>query len=139
MTRFPLASDRVSSARLRVRYAETDKMGVVYYANYLVWFEVGRAEWLRTTGATYRQLEVEGTVLPVIAAHCEYHRPLQYDDEVDVRARATLLSPFRLRFDYDVVPVGAAEPSTTGWTEHCGVGLEGRPRRLPPLVRALFG
>jgi acyl-CoA thioester hydrolase len=136
--RFPLASDRVSSARLRVRYAETDKMGVVYYANYLIWFEVGRTEWLRVTGATYRQLEAEGIVLPVIEAHCEYHRPLRYDDELDVRARATLLSPFRLRFDYDIVPVGAPEPSTTGWTEHCGVGSDGRPRRLPPLVRTLF-
>jgi acyl-CoA thioester hydrolase len=136
---FPLASDRVSSARLRVRYAETDQMGVVYYANYLVWFEVGRTEWLRVTGATYRQLEAEGTILPVIAAHCEYHHPLRYDDEVDVRARATLLSPFRLRFDYDVVLAGAPEASTTGWTEHCGVGPDGRPRRLPPIVRALFG
>jgi acyl-CoA thioester hydrolase len=113
-------------------------MGVVYYANYLIWFEVGRTEWLRVTGATYRQLEAEGIVLPVIEAHCEYHRPLRYDDELDVRARATLLSPFRLRFDYDIVPVGAPEPSTTGWTEHCGVGSDGRPRRLPPLVRTLF-
>jgi acyl-CoA thioester hydrolase len=136
--RFPLASDRESSQRIRVRYAETDTMGVVYYANYLVWFEVGRTEWLRVTGATYRQLEAEGTSLPVIAAHCEYHRPLRYDDEADVRARATLLSPTRLRFDYQVVPVGADTPSTTGWTEHCGLGTDGRPRRLPPVVKRLF-
>ncbi len=136
--KFPLESSRVSSVRLRVRYAETDKMGVVYYANYLVWFEVGRAEWLRATGATYRQLEADGTILPVIAAHCDYHGPLRYDEEVDVRARATLLSPLRLRFDYEVVPVAATGPATTGWTEHCAVGPDGRPRRLPPHVRDLF-
>jgi acyl-CoA thioester hydrolase len=135
---FPLTSDRESVARVRVRYAETDKMGVVYYANYLVWFEVGRCEWLRATGGSYRQLEAEGTILPVIAAHCGYRRPLHYDDEVEIRTRGTMLSPARLRFDYDIVPDGAAEPSAIGWTEHCGIDPEGRPRRLPPFVRRLF-
>src|SRR5512140_1745558 len=99
---YPLASPRESTARVRVRYAETDKMGVVYYANYLVWFEVGRCEWLRATGCSYRELEAEGTVLPVIGVHCEYRRPFRYDDEVEIRAKATLLSPARVRFDYDL-------------------------------------
>jgi len=135
---FPLTSPRESAARVRVRYAETDKMGVVYYANYLVWFEVGRCEWLRATGYSYQQLEADGTILPVIAAHCEYRRPVGYDDEVEIRARPTLLSPARVRFDYQVVPCGAAEPATVGWTEHCGVDPEGRPRRLPPALRRLF-
>jgi acyl-CoA thioester hydrolase len=135
---FPLTSDRESIARVRVRYVETDKMGVVYHANYLVWFEVGRTEWLRATGSSYRQLEAEGLSLPVIAAHCEYRRPLHYDDEVNIRSRATMLSPVRLRFDYDILRSGAPEPSATGWTEHCGVGADGRPSRLPPFVRELF-
>ena len=135
---FPQTSQHQSVAHVRVRYAETDKMGVVYYANYLVWFEVGRCEWLRATGCTYRQLEAEGTILPVIEAHCEYRRPLRYDDEVEIRARGSLLSPVRIRFDYDVVPAGASEPSATGWTEHAGADTEGRPRRLPPFVRRLF-
>jgi acyl-CoA thioester hydrolase len=135
---YPLTSDRESLARVRVRYAETDKMGVVHHANYLVWFEIGRAEWLRATGSTYVQLESEGTSLPVIAVHCEYRRSLHYDDEVNIRSRATLLSPVRLRFDYDILRSGASEPSATGWTEHCGVGADGRPRRLPPFVRRLF-
>lgn len=134
----PLASSRESVARVRVRYSETDKMGVVYYANYLVWFEVGRCEWLRAAGCSYRQVEAEGTILPVVAAHCEYRRPFRYDDEVDIRARATMLSGARVRFDYDIVPAGAAEPSARGWTEHCGVDPEGRPRRLPPVLRRLF-
>lgn len=135
---YPLTSGRQTVARVRVRYAETDKMGVVYYANYLVWFEVGRCEWLRPTGSSYRQLEAEGTILPVIEAHCEYRRPLRYDDEVEIRARGTMLSPVRLRFDYEVVRSGAAEPSAVGWTEHCGVDPDGRPRRLPASVRRLF-
>ncbi len=135
---FPLKSPRESAARVRVRYAETDKMGVVYYANYLVWFEVGRCEWLRATGGSYRQLEVDGTILPVLAARCDYRRPVRYDDEVEIRTRATLLSPARVRFDYDIVPVGASEPSASGSTEHCGVDLVGRPRRLPLSLRRLF-
>ncbi len=131
-------SPRETTARVRVRYAETDKMGVVYYANYLVWFEVARCEWLRATGYTYRELESAGTVLPVVEAHCEYRRPLRYDDEVEIRTRATLLSQVRLRFDYDVAPSGAAEPVAAGWTVHAGVDPAGRPRRLPDFVRSLF-
>jgi len=135
---YPVVSPRQSAARVRVRYAETDKMGVVYYANYLVWFEVGRCEWLRVTGSSYRQLEEGGTVLPVLAAHCEYRRPVRYDDDVEVRTRATMLSPARVRFDYEIFPNGAPDPTAIGYTEHCGVDPEGRPRRLPPFLRRLF-
>jgi acyl-CoA thioester hydrolase len=135
---FPFTSDRQSVARVRVRYSETDKMGVVYYANYLVWFEVGRCEWLRATGSSYLLLEAEGTSLPVIEAHCEYRRPLRYDDELEIRARCTLLSPARLRFDYEILQCGAGEPSAVGWTQHCGIDPGGRPRRLPSSVRRLF-
>ena len=79
--------------RVRVRYADTDRMGVVYYANYLVWFEVGRTEWLRETGWSYREMESEGVALPVIEARCEYRQPARYDDEVEIATRATLLTP----------------------------------------------
>ncbi len=131
------ASPRQSATRFRVRYAETDKMGVVYYANYLVWFEVGRCEWLRVVGLTYAGLEREGTVLPVVAAHCEYRQPARYDDEIEVLARGQLLSPVRVRFDYEVWRAGA-EQLASGWTEHAAVDPSGRPRRLPPHVRRLF-
>src|SRR5687768_9250323 len=94
------------TTRVRVRYAETDRMGVVYYANYLVWFEVGRAEWLRDAGWTYREMERDGTSLPVIEAHCEYRQPARYDDEIEIRTRATLLTPVRIRFDYEVLRSG---------------------------------
>ena len=78
----PCADARRPRPSVRVRYAETDKMGVVYYANYLVWFEIGRTDWLRETGWTYRAMEAEGFALPVIEAHCEYKtgRPLRRRD-----------------------------------------------------------
>ncbi|MBP1633450.1 MAG: ybgC [Acidobacteria bacterium] len=133
----PHASPRQSVTRFRVRYAETDKMGVVYYANYLVWFEVGRCEWLRQAGLTYAGLERDGTILPVVGAHCEYLQPARYDDEIEVLARGQLLSPVRVRFDYEVRRAGA-ETLASGWTEHASVDEGGRPRRLPPHVRSLF-
>src|SRR5713226_6864935 len=92
-----------SVTALRVRYAETDQMGVVYYANYLVWFEVGRTDLLRTLGWTYREMEEAGVALPVIEAHCEYRRPARYDEEIEVRTEGRMCSPVRLEFSYDVM------------------------------------
>ena len=80
-----------STSTVRVRYAETDKMGVVYYANYFVWFEVGRTDLLRTLGWSYREMEQAGVSLPVIEAHCEYVRPARYDDELEIRTTGRLL------------------------------------------------
>jgi acyl-CoA thioester hydrolase len=133
-----LISSRVATAHVRVRYAETDKMGVVYYANYLVWFEVARCEWFRGTGSTYQDLEAAGTVLPVVEAHCEYERPARYDDEIEIRTGAQLLSPVRLRFDYELFRRGDATPLAAGYTVHAAVDPTGRLRRLPPDVRTLF-
>ena len=102
-------SGHESAAPLRVRYAETDQMGFAYYANYLAWFEVGRCEWLRSLGWSYRELEEQDAImLPVIEAHCEYRKPARYDDELLIRARGELLSPVRLRFTYDVVRAARA-------------------------------
>src|ERR671912_552371 len=90
-------------ATVRVRYAETDKMGVVYHANYLVWFEVGRTDLLRALGATYRELEADGIHLPVIEAHCEYRHPTYYDEDIDIRTAGVLRSGARVEFQYEVV------------------------------------
>jgi acyl-CoA thioester hydrolase len=124
--------------RLRVRYADTDRMGVVYYANYLIWFEVARTEWLRESGWSYRQMEEEGFSLPVIEAHCEYRQPARYDDEVEIRTRATLLTPVRIRFDYEVWRVGLSSPAALGHTVHATLDGRGRPCRLPAWVRELI-
>jgi YbgC/YbaW family acyl-CoA thioester hydrolase len=102
------ASGPVAVSHVRVRYAETDQMGVAYYANYLVWFEVGRTEFLRSMGWSYRDMEAAGYVLPVIAASCAYHRPARYDDELEIRTRGALVSPIRLVFDYEILRGGRA-------------------------------
>ena len=121
-----------------MRYAETDKMGVVYYANYLVWFEIGRTDWLRETGATYRVLEEDGLGLPVIEAHCEYRAGARYDDEVDICTAARLLSPVRLAFDYEIIRRADAVLLASGYTVHAAIDRNGRPVRLPARVRDLF-
>jgi acyl-CoA thioester hydrolase len=124
---------------VRVRYAETDRMGVVYYANYLVWFEVGRTEWLRETGWSYREMETEGVALPVIEAHCDYRQPARYDDEIEILTRATLLTPVRIRFDYDAVRRQDGVVVAAGYTVHAALDPTGRPCRLPERVRAMLG
>jgi len=113
-------------------------MGVVYYANYLVWFEVGRTEWLRATGWSYREMEQEGMALPVIDAHCQYRQPVRYDDEVEVATRATLVTPVRIRFDYEVTRFTDATLSAVGYTVHAAVDAAGKPCRLPTRVRELL-
>ena len=124
-----------SISRVRVRYAETDKMGVVYYANYLVWFEVGRTDLLRESGWDYREMEKEGYALPVIEAHCTYREPARYDDVLDVRTRGMLLSPVRVQFTYEIVRASDAAMLATGTTIHATLDRAGRPCRLPERVR----
>jgi acyl-CoA thioester hydrolase len=127
-----------STSSLRVRYAETDKMGVVYYANYFVWFEVARADLLRTLGWSYREMEHAGVSLPVIEAHCEYLRPARYDDELDVRTEGRMLSPVRMEFIYEVVHREGQVTAASGRTVHAALDRAGRPCRLPERVREVF-
>jgi acyl-CoA thioester hydrolase len=127
-----------SVSTVRVRYAETDKMGVVYYANYLVWFEVARAELLRSLGWSYREMETEGVALPVIEAQCAYHKPAKYDDELDVKAEGQMLSPVRMQFTYEVVRRGDTALTASGKTVHAAVDVNGRPCRLPERIRTVF-
>ena len=129
---------KTTTSIVRVRYAETDKMGIVYYANYLVWFEIGRTDWLRDTGWTYRAMEEDGIQLPVIEAHCEYRQGARYDDEVEIRTRAQKLSPVRIQFDYEAVRRADGAVLATGYTVHATIDRQGRPTRMPDRVRDLF-
>ncbi len=132
-------AERTTTSHVRVRYAETDKMGVVYYANYLIWFEVGRTDWLRDTGWTYRSMEEEaGIQLPVIEAHCDYRQGAKYDDDVEVRTRGRKLSPVRVQFDYEVIRRIDQAVLATGHTVHATIDRNGRPVRMPERVRDLF-
>jgi acyl-CoA thioester hydrolase len=124
-------------SQVRVRYAETDQMGVAYYANYLVWFEVARTDWLRAAGLSYRELEADGLFLPVIEAQCTYRAPARYDDALAVRATARLVSPARLAFDYAITGPGGAV--ATGATVHALLDGRGRPVRVPSKIKDLIG
>lgn len=124
--------------RVRVRYADIDRMGIAYHANYLVWFEVGRTEWLRESGWTYREMEAGGVSLPVIEAHCEYRQPARYDDEIEISTLATVLSQVRIRFDYEARITNDVKLAATGHTVHASLGADGRPRRLPVRVLELL-
>lgn len=121
-----------------MRYAETDRMGVVYYANYLVWFEVARADLLRALGWTYREMEESGVTLPVIEARCEYKAPARYDDEIVIRTEGWMRSPVRMEFAYHVVRKADGVLSASGSTMHAALGLDGRPCRLPDRIRNAF-
>jgi acyl-CoA thioester hydrolase len=121
---------------IRVRYAETDQMGVVYHSNYFVWFEVGRTDLLRQFGMTYRELEARGLGLPVIEAHCEFRQPARYDDDLEVATTGGALSPARVRFDYVIRRTSDGTLLATGYTVHAAIDPSGRPRRLPPDVSA---
>jgi acyl-CoA thioester hydrolase len=91
------------TTQVRVRYAETDQMGVVYYANYLVWFELGRVELLRSAGLAYSKLESDhGCILPVIEARCRYRSPARYDDEILIETRIAMVRDSVLKFAYRI-------------------------------------
>lgn len=129
---------RSSLSLVRVRYAETDKMGVVYYANYFVWFEVARADLLRSLGWSYREMEQAGISLPVTEAACRYHRPVRYDDELEVRAEGRLVSRVRMAFEYQVIRREDQVVAASGRTVHASLDASGRPCRLPARVQAAF-
>lgn len=113
-------------------------MGVVYYANYFVWFEVGRTDLLRHAGWSYRAMEADGYGLPVVEAHCAYRQSARYDDELEIRTEGTTLSPVRVRFDYTVVRSADDAVLADGFTVHASLDSRGRPRRLPEGVRNIF-
>jgi acyl-CoA thioester hydrolase len=124
-----------STTTVRVRYAETDRMGVVYYANYFIWFEVARTDLLRHLGWSYREMEGTGVMLPVIAAECQYTRPARYDDEIEIHTTGRLCSPVRVEFEYEVKVKGRDEVVARGKTMHAAMNPEGRACRLPARVR----
>ena len=113
-------------------------MGVAYYANYFVWFEVGRCELLRALGGSYRDLEAGGVMLPVIEAHCQFHDPARYDDELEIATTGSLLSPVRVEFRYDVARRADRTSLAAGRTVHAAVDLDGRPCRLPAEIHAVL-
>ena len=124
--------DRTVETRLRVRYAETDQMGVVYYANYLVWMEVARTDFCRQSGFRYRDMEVaEGIAIAVAQVQCRYRAPARYDDEILVRTTLERLKPKTLDFAYAVENLETGVLLAEGMTMHVAIDGNGRPRAIP--------
>src|ERR1700733_4681440 len=128
-----------ADAIVRVRYAETDQMGVVYHGNYFIWFEVGRVELCRHLGFEYKQMEIEDDTLIVVAeASCRYKRPARFDDTLLVRTRVTRYDKRTLRFGYEVLRQPSDELLATGETTHVICDHQGRPKSMPEKYRGYF-
>ncbi|WP_430081861.1 acyl-CoA thioesterase [Paenibacillus ferrarius] len=125
-----MTQDKWHRHELRVRYAESDQMGVVYHANYLAWLEIGRTELIRDLGFPYRKVEEMGLLLPVTEANLIYKKPARYDDPVQVLTRVTQLSGVRLQFGYEIRHGESEELLVTGTTSHVWVNPSWRPVRI---------
>lgn len=128
----------IHETSVRVRYGEVDRMGFVYHANYLPYFEIGRTEFLRSRGNTYRALEESGTLLVVVDAGLRFLRPAGYDDALLVRTRLAELAGVRMRFEYEVSRPADGTRIATGHTTLAATDLKGRPIRIPSPVRSLL-
>jgi acyl-CoA thioester hydrolase len=125
-------SSKVVEARVRVRYAETDQMGVVYHANYLIWFEVGRVELIRQMGLSYKEMEQEaGCMIAVVEASVRYRCSARYDDELVIETRLTASRSSVLKFGYRVLRVADGVLLCEGQTVHVVVNKEMKKTRLP--------
>jgi len=130
----------VTETRLRVRYAETDNMGVVYYANYLIWMEVGRVDLCKACGFNYRDMEKDdGIYLAVAESHCRYRAPAHFDDEVIVKTWIEAASTRMVTFAYEIRLTEGERRLATGSTRHVFVSRAMRPTQLPLKSHALFG
>jgi acyl-CoA thioester hydrolase len=126
-------------AVVRVRYAETDQMGVVYHANYLVWFEVGRVELMRALGFEYKRMEIEDDCRIVVAdVHCRYHQSALYDEVLRIRTRISESRNRIIKFSYEVIRDADGKVLANGATTHVICGSNGRPKLLPAKYLSVF-
>ncbi|MFI2856658.1 acyl-CoA thioesterase [Paenibacillus sp. JSM ZJ436] len=144
------------TAALRVRYQETDQMGVVYHSNYLQWMEIGRTEMIRAMGYSYSEIEAAGLLLPVVDLDIQYKQPARYDDEIVVFTSITAFSPLRIQYRYEVRRMSKLDPApsievqwkdggdlpgellVTGSTRHVWVNREWKPARLDKSLPELY-
>ena len=132
-------SGRVFETRLRVRYVETDQMGVVYHSNFLIWFEVGRVEALRELGFHYRDMEREdGCFIAVVDARCRYKSPAYYDDDILVRTRIRNVRGSLIHFQYEIVRAADSTLLAEGETTHIVTDANMQKRELPEKYKKAF-
>jgi len=125
-------------ARFRVRYAETDKMGVVYNSNYLIWFELGRVELMRDLGSSYREMEDDGYMLPVAEASCRFKDAAAYDDEILIRTRIVRLRRSLIQFNYEIYRAEDLKLLATGTTTHFVTGFDKQRKPLSDRYMSQF-
>ena len=128
----------IGQVRFRVRYAETDKMGVVYNSNYLIWFELGRVELMRDLGSSYRDMEEDGYMLPVAEASCRFKDAAAYDDEILIRTRIVRLRRSLIQFDYEIYRAEDLKLLATGTTTHFVTGFDKQRRPLSDCYMSQF-
>ncbi|HEX4825000.1 MAG TPA: thioesterase family protein [Candidatus Polarisedimenticolaceae bacterium] len=140
MSETTAAPIRVSITGTRVRYPETDRMGIAHHTHYFVWFELGRTELMREAGCAYGALEDDDEVFfPVIEAGAAYKASARYDERIEIETRLTAAEGARVRFEYAVRRAGDGTLLATGFTVHAACGPDGRPMRIPESVRARLG
>jgi acyl-CoA thioester hydrolase len=128
-------------SKIRVRYAETDQMGVVYHANYYVWFEVGRSDCLRMFGMTYKDMEAQGIIMPITETHCKYKQPAMYDDMLTVRTTIKEISYVRMSFHYTLIRDADSAVLAEGETVHAFTNSSKKPisiKRVNPDLYSLL-
>lgn len=121
-----------------VRYAETDQMGIVHHANYPIWYELARAEYIKACCISYREMEQMGLLTPLLEVGCRYLAPARFEDLLWVETRATQLTPSRIRFMYEIFREGEEKPLNQGYTLHAFVNRELRPFNLRKAFPALY-
>jgi acyl-CoA thioester hydrolase len=132
------AAGRVGRSELRVRYAETDRMGVVYHANYLVWCEIGRTDFIRELGMPYARMEEEGVSLAVSEASLRYHGAARYDDRIMVETRVTDVRSRTITFEYLISHAETGARLVSATTTLISIDDDGRTLSFPPHIRQLL-
>lgn len=127
---------RMVKSRYRIIYADTDAMGIVYYANYLRWFEMGRNEWLRSLGVTYAEIERMGTYAPVTQVYCHYFTPARYDDIIVMETDVDYVRKASIKFVYRAIREADGEELVKGYSVHAFVNGDGRIVRTPRIILA---
>ncbi|MCO6450075.1 MAG: acyl-CoA thioesterase [Caldilineales bacterium] len=128
---------RISESLIRVRYAETDAMGIVHHSAYIPWFEVGRSDWMREAGLPYSAFQEMGYYLTVVEIGARYLRPCFYDELVTVRTQIGEVKSRSIRIDYEVINANGVT-LVTGFTQHVCITHDGRPTRLPEILERLL-
>ncbi len=124
---------------VRVKYADTDQMAVVYYANYFVWLEIARTEFLRSLGVDYRTIEKEKKLsLPVVEAYCKYKAPARYDDIVLIKTKVSQIKNSTLRFDYNLFNKESGELLVEAYTTHVFIDKDRKPVRMPQEIKSIL-